>query len=141
MYHKKTNWSWPIHSIFDEVFDDISKAMGADDAEMHPKVNVWTDENLHVIELAIPGFSKQEVNIGLDGKTLKIEGQKPEKDEKSVKKYKRREFYYTNFTKSFELPDEIDVNNIEASYENGILLINLPLKKEEDKVEKTIKIH
>ncbi|MGB0524726.1 MAG: Hsp20/alpha crystallin family protein, partial [Flammeovirgaceae bacterium] len=52
----------------------------------------------------------------------------------------RREFYYTNFKKSYELPEAIDVNNIEASYENGILMINLPKVKEAETVEREIKI-
>lgn len=136
----KANWAWPLHSVFDEVFDDLSKVMGHDYTAARPQLNLWETEDAFKLELATPGFSKDEIKIGLEGTKLQVEGKKEEKKEESVKNFKRREFYYTNFTKSYELPDGINVNNIEASYENGILMINLPKVKEEDKVEREIKI-
>lgn len=141
MTNKKSNWTWPLHNVFDEVFDDISKVMGAEFSESRPKVNIWETEEAYVLELAVPGFKKEDVKISLDGKSLRIVGEIPEKEEESVKNFKRREFYYTNFDRSYELPEGIDVNNIEASYENGILMINLPKVSEEEKVEKEIKIN
>ena len=142
MIHGKTkaNWSWPLHSVFDEVFEDLSKVMGGEHGETRPQINLWETEDSFTLELATPGFTKEEIRIGLDGGKLQIEGKKEEKEGDSVKNFKRREFYYTNFTKSYELPDGIDVNNIEASYENGILMINLPKAKEEEKLEREIKI-
>ena len=140
MKNRNTNWSWPIHTFLDDVLDDISKVVGNEHLESRPKINTLESDDAYSIELATPGFQRDELKIDLKGTTLVVEGKREEKEEETAKKFKRREFYYTNFTKSFELPESLDVNNIEASYENGVLLINLPKVKEEDKVEKTIKI-
>lgn len=140
MKDQKTKWAWPLHTFIDDMLDDISKVVGNEHLESRPKINTLESDTAYTIELATPGFQREELSIDLKGNKLTVEGKKAEKEEETEKKFKRREFYYTNFTKSFELPEGLDVNNIEASYENGILFINLPKVKEEDQVEKTIKI-
>lgn len=141
MKDKHSNWSWPIHSFLDDVLDDISKVVGNEHLETRPKMNALESENGYSIQLATPGFQRDELKIDLKGKLLVVEGKKDEDETTDTsKKFKRREFYYTNFSRSFELPEGLDVNNIKASYENGVLFINLPKVKEEETVDKTIQI-
>lgn len=100
-----------------------------------PAVNVKeTDEGFQV-ELAAPGLVKEDFNIELDNDLLVISSEKKSESESEEKgKYTRKEFSYTSFKRSFTLPETADANKIEASYENGMLLIKLP-KKEEAKVQ------
>ncbi len=100
-----------------------------------PAVNVKeTDENF-ILELASPGFVKEDFNIELDNDVLTISSEiTTEKETKEEGKYTRKEFNYSTFKRSFNLPDTVDGTRIEASYENGMLLAVLP-KKEEAKIQ------
>ncbi len=100
-----------------------------------PLVNIKeTDEN-YTIELAIPGLNKDEFSIEIDNDLLIISSKtKSEKNTTSKnEKYTRKEFNYSSFNRSFNLPDTINNQEIEATYNNGVLMVNLP-KKEEAKL-------
>ena len=100
-----------------------------------PAVNVKETTEGFQVELAAPGLVKEDFNIELDNDLLIISSEKKSESESEEKgKYTRKEFSYTSFKRSFTLPETANVNKIEASYENGMLLIKLP-KKEEAKVQ------
>ncbi len=100
-----------------------------------PAVNVKETDNDFTIELAAPGLVKEDFNIELDNDVLVISSEvKMENETKDDGKYTRKEFSYNAFKRSFSLPDAVDGSKIEASYENGVLLVGLP-KKEEAKVQ------
>lgn len=107
-----------------------------------PAVNISEDEDTFEVEVAAPGLKKEDFNINLENNLLTISGEhKDEKEEKEGKKISRREFNYTSFTRSFNLPDTVEGEKIEAKYEDGVLRLTLP-KKEEAKKQppKQIKI-
>ena len=100
-----------------------------------PAVNVKESDNDFSVELAAPGLVKDDFNIELDNDVLHISAAtKSENETKENGKYTRKEFGYSTFKRSFNLPDTIDGSRIEAAYENGVLLVTLP-KKEEAKVQ------
>ncbi|GAA4277830.1 Hsp20/alpha crystallin family protein [Aquimarina mytili] len=100
-----------------------------------PAVNVKETDEDFILELAAPGFVKEDFNIELDNDVLTISSEiKSEKETKENGKYTRKEFNYSTFKRSFNLPDTVDGTRIEASYENGVLVTVLP-KKEEAKVQ------
>ncbi len=100
-----------------------------------PAVNIKETEDDYAVELAAPGLVKEDFNIELDNDLLIISSEKKSENESEEKgKYTRKEFCYTSFKRSFTLPETADADKIEASYENGMLLIKLP-KKEEAKVQ------
>lgn len=100
-----------------------------------PAVNIKETEDDYAVELAAPGLVKEDFNIELDNDLLIISSEKKSENESEEKgKYTRKEFSYTSFKRSFTLPETADADKIEASYENGMLLIKLP-KKEEAKVQ------
>jgi len=102
-----------------------------------PSVNIVETENSFRIDVAAPGFAKENFKISYDDSVLTIAGTKEEKNETTKEKYTRREFAYASFERSFTLPDNLDSDKIEASYEDGILKINIPKKPEE--VKKQVK--
>lgn len=105
----------------------------ADCTTCRPSVNVHESENAYKLDVALPGYSKEEIKIKVDGNDLIISS---EKEAKQEDKYLRREFASGAFKRSFELPGDVVGDNISAEYNNGILSLNLPKK---EKVE--IKIH
>jgi HSP20 family protein len=105
---------------------------------MMPSVNVKETEKEYQIEVAAPGMKKQDFNIAVENGILTISADV--KDEKEEKKdnYTRREFSYSSFTRSFTLPQDVDENNIQARYENGVLYLNIVKTKETKPQKRTI---
>lgn len=90
-----------------------------------PKANILKRESGYEIELAVPGFSKSDFQIRLEGKVLEIAGKRQETEEGQ---YARREFYLPSFERRFVLADHLRAKDPEARYENGILKIFLPVE-------------
>ena len=101
----------------------------------------WNPENKFQIEVAAPGFNKDDFKVSLDNDVLTIYTEKSQEKEEKDKRYRRREFNYQSFSRSFIVPDYIDKDKIEAEYKDGILYLNLPKIKERiEKKGKEIKI-
>ena len=96
-------------------------------------MNVIEDEKQYRIDVAVPGMPRNEFRIDLDDDVLTISSEQKETDEadeSNKPRYMRREFSYSPFKRSFQLPDSIDQENIKASHDAGILSIQLPKKEE-----------
>ena len=99
------------------------------------------EENGYRIDVAVPGLSKKDFNIDLENDVLTISSEQKENKNEKKHNYMRREFSYTSFKRSFQLPETIDQENIKASHDAGILTIQLPKKEEVvQKAPKTIEI-
>ena len=97
-----------------------------------PAVNIReTAENFDV-EMAAPGMKKGDFKIELDGNNLTITSESENENEmKDDERYTRREFSYQSFRRTFTLPkDVVDVDQINAKYENGVLHLRIPKKEE-----------
>jgi HSP20 family protein len=100
-----------------------------------PAVNIKeTTENFEV-EMAAPGMNKQDFNVELEGNMLTITAEKKnEREGKEGQRYSRKEFSYQSFQRRFTLPkDVVDVDQIQAKYENGLLHLVIPKKEEAKK--------
>lgn len=103
-----------------------------------PLVNVSENEKNFRLEVSLPGYSKEDINIDIEEGIITISSEK--KEEKSSDKWNRKEFYFSSFKRSFSLPEGVDVDSIEASFERGILNIDIP-KKEVKKLTKKILVN
>ncbi|NGX85174.1 Hsp20/alpha crystallin family protein [Aequorivita sp. KMM 9714] len=107
----------------------------------NPAVNIIENLSNFVVELAAPGLHKENFSIEVEEDTLKIaykevkESQEQEQKNDNAVQYKRREFNFGSFEKSFKLPENVKVEDILANYEDGVLKVTLP-KMEEKKVLK-----
>jgi HSP20 family protein len=98
-----------------------------------PPANISEDKEAFFIELAIPGFEKEDFEITFEKQLLTISLDK-EAEEQEEKKLRMREFQFTPFKRSFRIGKQINVEGIAASYTNGMLTLTLP--KQEAYVEK-----
>jgi HSP20 family protein len=109
-----------------------------------PKVNIKENLANFIVELAAPGFNKENFSIEVDDTTLKISGKVASNDKKEAtnknESYTRREFRSNSFERSFTISDSIEIENLSAAYENGILVITLPKKEEVKAVKKMVEI-
>jgi len=127
-----------LHTLTNEVFDRQSNET---ELTYKPAANVSEDEKNYTIELALPGFSKEEISIKFEDEVLTVTaGRQPKEDVKGPK-YTWNEFgYKSKYERSFQLPETIDADSISAAFENGILRIALPKKETQPATVKEIVI-
>jgi HSP20 family protein len=97
-----------------------------------PPANVIETETSFRIELAAPGFSKNDFTVDAEENILSVKAEKNEERNEEEEHYTRREFTHTSFSRSFTLPQNADDARIEATYADGILSLEIP-KKESSK--------
>jgi len=100
------------------------------------KVNITENETSYGISLEVPGFSKEDISIDLNNDIITISSH----IEKVNENYIKKEFTKDSFERSFYLPEDIDVDNIDATMENGILSISLNKIKDVEDTTKVKKI-
>ncbi|MDE3126202.1 MAG: Hsp20/alpha crystallin family protein [Bacteroidota bacterium] len=103
-------------------------------------VNIYETMNAFEIELMAPGRNKANFEIKADNGLLTIAYQPIEKTENQSKKIVQQEFMEKPFKKVFSLNENISTDQIEATYQNGILKISLPLKTVKAPVNRTIAV-
>ena len=125
-------------SFVSRFFDDDFFRRFAENDEL-PAVNVKENKKEFKLEVSMPGFRKEDINIEVDNNILTITTQKEEQKENEDKDEKilRREFTSSSFARSFTLPDNINTEKIEAKDKHGVLTIKLP--KSEKAKEDTVK--
>ena len=97
-----------------------------------PAVNIMEDDIKYSLELAVPGIDKKDLKIDINEDVLTISSESKHDTEENRDGYKRKEFSYSSFCRSFYIPENVNRDNIEANYKDGILTVGLP-KQEEDK--------
>ena len=105
-----------------------------------PVVNTREGEYAYHIELDLPGIKKEDIEITTEDNVLTISGERKLKDEAKEEDYYRVESVYGKFSRSFTLPEKIDVENIHAESSDGVLEVIIPKLKEEDTKPKKIEI-
>ena len=133
--------------LFPSLFDDwfIENRLDRQDYETFsiPAVNISENFSIFAIEIAAPGLKKEDFSIELDKQVLTISSKNhPADDSESEikRKFNRKEFNYGEFTRSFKLPETVNLKEIGANYENGILSITLPKKEEEQDIKRMVEI-
>ena len=122
---RRTSNSW-LPEIFNDFFDNSWMERTNYTA---PAINVIENEKEYELELAAPGLSKEDFKIQLDNEgnlVIHMEKKTENKEEKRKGRFLRREFSYEKFHQSLMLPDDVDIEKIEAKMENGVLNIRLP---------------
>lgn len=112
--------------FIERITDKISKAFENHDVffgekQLVPATNIIQIENGVILEMAISGCDKTDIQITLDKNLLTISCKK----EESKQTFLRKEFTYHSFSRSFNLSDSLDKNNIKSSMNNGILKIEI----------------
>ena len=105
-----------------------------------PAVNTREGEYAYHVEVDIPGVKKEDLNVDLKDDVLTIWGERKTKSEVKEKDYYKQECSYGKFQRSFTLPDNVDVEHIEANSEDGVLEVVIPKLNKEDKETKKIEV-
>ena len=116
-------------TFLDETYPARRDSIGRSDVAMAtiPRANVLEEKNGYSIELAAPGFSRGDFNIEVNDNMLTVSVSSEDTPE-YASALKRREYSYTSFTRSWNLPETVSVNMIDATYSAGILTVNIPME-------------
>jgi HSP20 family protein len=108
-----------------------------------PAVNISEDEKCYNVDIVAPGFKKEDfkVNVQDDMLTISAETKAETSEQGDNKQYNRREYSYSSFTRSFQLPDNAKDDNISANYSEGVLKLTIPKSEQPVKATKEISIH
>ena len=119
----------PRKYYLDDFFDELVSSNRKDIM----RCDIYEIDNIYNIEVDVPGFDKKDIKLECKDGYLTINVKKEEQEEDNNKNYIRRERIYGEYTRSFYL-GEIDVDNIQAKFNNGILHITIPkLEKQDNK--------
>lgn len=137
---KKNNSLLPgFNDIFESVLGDRffseNQRMGS-----LPPVNIMESNEGYHIELAAPGLRKEDFKINVERDQLSISAETSTEKKTEDRRYNRREFKYSSFVRAFTLPDSADAERIQASYNEGVLMINLPKKEEAKAISRMIEV-
>ena len=100
-----------------------------------PRADIYETPEHVVLQLDLPGVKADQVDIECEKGTLTIKGERPFQDDESGRTYYRVEHAYGPFERYFEIPRTLDVNKVEATYQDGVLTLRFP-KAEEAKPRK-----
>ena len=126
----------PLPALFDDFFNrdmfDWGNANFSDTNTTIPAVNIKETADHYEVEVAAPGMTKKNFKVELDGNQLTISSEKTnQNEEKEGGRYSRKEFSYQSFQRTFSLQkDVVDIENIQAKYDNGLLQLIVPKKEE-----------
>jgi HSP20 family protein len=104
-----------------------------------PAVNILSTKDGYELQVAAPGMKKEDFRVSVDGDQLTVSAERKE-EKQTDEKFTHREFRFTTFNRKFTLPENINVEQINASYENGVLHLVLPLMETQKAKTKEITI-
>ena len=135
---KKNGLALGFNDVFDSILNDsfFSDRLTA----RVPAANISETQDHFHIELAAPGLNKEDFKLNLERNDLTISVEKQNIVNQEQKNYAKREYSHSSFVRSFSLPDSAEFNDIEASYQNGVLVINIPKREETKTVRREIEI-
>ncbi|MCB0191477.1 MAG: Hsp20/alpha crystallin family protein [Anaerolineae bacterium] len=128
---------------FDRLFDDFfttpfglsmtpfSQSLG----DFNPTIDVSETDTEFKVSAELPGLSENDIDVSVDHNILTISGEKKAETEDKRENYYRVERSYGSFRRSIELPGEMDPDQIEATFKNGVLSITMP-KPEQDQAKR-----
>lgn len=114
------------------LFNDDFFPVQSERSSSMPAVNIREDDKNYLLDLAVPGINKKDLKIDINEDVLTISSETKNETEENTDGYKRKEFSYTSFCRSFYIPENVNKDKIEANYKDGVLTVGLP-KQEEDK--------
>ncbi len=140
-----------LHQQMDQLFEDVWNAagmpsrlpmpqnLGLAESSYLPQLDISGDEKNYEVTLDVPGFTESDINIEVNGDALTITGKKEDKNETKDKQFYRIERHYGSFKRTLSLPEDVNVDEVNAKLKDGILTLSMPrsekLKKDVRRID------
>jgi len=123
----KYNWGvMNLRNEIDRMFRSFYEDSESSDSHWMPSVDIIDEKDKLLLTAEIPGVEKKDVKINLQNNVLSIEGEKKQEHEEKDDNYYRSERFYGKFCRSFTLSSDVDSDNIQADFDNGVLTVTMP---------------
>jgi HSP20 family protein len=123
-----------LQNRMNSLFQDFARGQGEADAlttaSFVPPVDIYEDEHKVVLKLEVPGMKQDDFDIQVENNTLTIRGERKFEKEEKEENFHRIERRYGSFFRSFTVPNTVNTENVHASYDAGVLRIELEKRPE-----------
>src|SRR5215813_10110778 len=117
-----------LNRLFQNSFGEGQDSLTT--SSFSPAVDVYEDEHTVNLKIEVPGIDEKDLDIRVENNTLTVHGERKFEKEEKEENFRRVERQYGSFTRSFTVPNTVDPEKVDASYQKGILKISLPKKAE-----------
>ena len=128
-YREVTRLRREMDHLWDDYFGSGRRGLQPLHAEFAPAVDVTETAEAIVVKAEVPGMDAKDINISVTGDVLTIKGEKQSEREEKEENYHVVERSYGSFSRSLALPAAVDLDNIEAKYDKGVLTVTCPKKE------------
>ncbi|MES2781083.1 MAG: Hsp20/alpha crystallin family protein [Bacteroidota bacterium] len=126
-------------NVFDSLFNETAGKFERN-VFFTPRTDVVETTKSFDVHLSLPGLKKEDIKIDVNGDMLTISGERKAKSESTEEKFHMAESFYGRFSRSFNLPEHVDKQNIDAELTDGILKLSIPkIEVKENKTTIAIK--
>jgi HSP20 family protein len=125
-----------VNSLFRDLNDGDDPVAAA---SFVPAVDIYEDAQKVMLKLEVPGIEEKDLDVRVENHTLTVKGERKFEGEEKEQNFHRIERRYGSFYRAFTLPSAVDTENVQASYNAGVL--KLELKKKPEAQPKQIKIN
>lgn len=129
-----------LHNKIQRYFDEFSNFGFSVNENFYPRIDISEDKDNINVTAEIPGVKKENIKITLQDNILTIEGEKKKETEQKENNFFRSERVFGSFKRCFTLPEEVDSENVEAKFENGMLHVQMKRLAPKIKKEKLIEL-
>lgn len=122
-----------LQDRFNSLFENFAEMNGKEQlaaGSFVPPVDIYEDEQNLVLKLEVPGVNEDELNVSLENNVLTVSGERKFEKEEKEENFHRIERRYGSFTRTFRLPNTVDGEKVDATYDKGILKITLAKRAE-----------
>ena len=126
---------------FQRLLDDFPSIHGQSHDTFSPRIDISENEKNLLLNAEIPGVDKENLKITLQDNIITIEGEKKKVEKDDNSNYYREERCFGKFKRSFTLPVEVDSENVDAKFKNGILEITLNKLEPKQQKERVIELN
>ena len=123
-----------LQNRLNSLFQDYGRGQGENDmvstSAFVPPVDVYEDEHKIVLKLEAPGLKQEDLDIQLENNTLTVKGERKFEKEEKEENFHRIERRYGSFYRSFTLPNTVNTDSVKASYDSGVLRVELEKRAE-----------
>ncbi|GGX96633.1 heat-shock protein Hsp20 [Litchfieldella qijiaojingensis] len=111
---------------FGDRFPSLDDRFGTMSSFLRPSVDIAERDNEYRISVEVPGVEEKDIKLSLDDHRLMIEGEKRQESDTKEDRYQRIERVYGSFRRVLDLPEDAKVEDIKATFGNGVLTVTLP---------------
>ncbi|MGB7137035.1 MAG: Hsp20/alpha crystallin family protein [Acidobacteriaceae bacterium] len=123
-----------LQNRMNELFQEYNRNPGEGDAlstaSFAPPVDIYEDEHKIVLKLEVPGMKESDLDIQMENNVLTVKGERKFEKEEKEENFHRIERRYGSFYRSFTIPNTVNAESVKASYDAGVLKIELEKRAE-----------